>query len=350
LQGRMLLAALGAGVDIRLETPVTELLVQDGKVTGVATVKNGQPWRIGARLGVLVNAGGFARNQAMRDKYMPGTNAEWSQTTESDLGEMHAEMERIGGVLVQMDQFVGCQTTIVPGWKPGNPMPSIQGVTAKPHAILVDQTGVRYMNEGGSYELYCEGMVKRNKTVPAVPSWAIFDANFIDQYMLAGSMVGRNKPASWKREDFLKEADSAEGLAALINVPPAALRATIDRWNGFVDKGVDEDFHRGEREYDLWLGDPLHRPHKSLGRIDQPPYYAVHVVPGDVSTYGGAITDAYGRVLREDGSLIEGLYATGVSTASVMGNVYPGAGCSIGPSLVFGYIAARHAAGIDNQP
>ena len=68
------------------------------------------------------------------------------------------------------------------------------------------------------------------------------------------------------------------------------------------------------------------------------------VVPGDVGTYGGVVTDENARVLRDDGSVIQGLYATGISTASVMGRIYPGAGSSVGPSFVFGYIAAKHAA------
>ena len=72
------------------------------------------------------------------------------------------------------------------------------------------------------------------------------------------------------------------------------------------------------------------------------------VIPGDVSTYGGALIDERARVIRADGSPIDGLYACGVSTASIMGGVYPGAGASIGPSMTFGYIAAKHAAGMDN--
>ena len=349
LQGRMLLASLKAGVDIRLESPVSELVVDKAKVTGVVTVKNGKPWRVGARLGVLVNAGGFARNQAMRDKYMPGTRADWSQTGESDMGDMHVEMERIGGVLAQMDQMVGYQCTLSPGWEKADPIPPAQSLTGKPHAILVDQSGVRYMNEGGSYELYCETMIKRNRTVPAIPSWAIFDTDYIEQYMLAGTFPGGNKPAPWSEQGYLKKAGSIEALAQTIKVDPVTLKATVERWNGFVDQGRDEDFHRGEREYDFWLGDPFHGPNKALGKIEKGPFYAVNIVPGDVSTYGGAVTDASGRVVKADGAPIEGLYATGVSTASVMGNVYPGAGASIGPSLTFGYVAAKHAAGLSNQ-
>ena len=116
-----------------------------------------------------------------------------------------------------------------------------------------------------------------------------------------------------------------------------------------VDKGVDEDFGRGAREYDKWLGDPFHGPNPALGRIDKAPFYAVDMVPSDVGTYGGVLIDANARVINGDGVPIPGLYACGVSTASIMGGVYPGAGASVGPSMTFGYIAAKHAAGIGNS-
>ncbi len=350
LQGRMLKASLAAGVDIRLETPVAELVVEDGRVTGVVAMKDGKPCRIGARLGVLVNAGGFAKNQEMRDRYMPGTRAEWSMANESDTGDLHREMERHGGILAQMDEMVGFQMTRAPGWEKDYVAPGAQSVTAKPHAILVDQSGVRYMNEGGSYEEYCERMVKRNLVVPAVPSWAIMDSQYMARYPLANGGSGKKIPAKWREAGYIKQADTIEGLAALINVDAATLRATVDRWNAMVDKGVDEDFHRGEREYDKFLGDPFKQGQfRTIGRIDKGPFYAVDVVPGDVSTYGGIVTDTNSRVLRGDGTPIEGLYATGVSTASPMGRVYPGAGASVGPSMTFGWIAAKHAAGLDNQ-
>jgi 3-oxosteroid 1-dehydrogenase len=347
LQGRLLQRGLEAGIDIRVESPVSELIIEEGSAKGVVTVKNGKPWRIAARLGVLVNAGGFAQNQAMRDKYQPGTRAAWSNAPEGDTGEMHLELERVGGVLAQMEEMVGFQTTYAPNFEKDFVKPGMQAVTAKPHAILVDQSGVRYMNEGGSYELYCETMLKRNLTVPAIPSWAIMDAQYMEEYQLCGTAGIAKKPKSFIDSGYLKRADTIEGLAKLIKVDPAALKSTVDRWNGFVDKGVDEDFHRGERAYDNWLGDPFYKdgPNKSMGRIETAPFYAVDVIPGDVGTYGGVVTDANSRVLRGDGSPIKGLYATGVSTASPMGRVYPGAGASVGPSMVFGYVAAKHAAG-----
>jgi 3-oxosteroid 1-dehydrogenase len=351
LQGRLLKASLDAGVDVRTESPVKEIILDDsGRAVGVLTEKDGKPWRVGANLGVLVNAGGFAQNQAMRDKYIPGSQAKWSQTPESDTGDMHIELERIGGVLAQMDQMVGFQMSEAPGSENDYVKPGMQSVTAKPHAILVDQSGERYMNEGGSYELYCENMLKRNREVPAIPSWGIFDQQYAEKYQVAGKWVDKKIPKAWQGKNYLHKADTIEGLAQSIGVPAEKLKATVERWNGFARAGKDEDFQRGERLYDQcgYVGDPFSQQ-KSIGTIEKGPFYAVPVVPGDVSTYGGVVTDEFSRVLKEDGSVIEGLYATGVTTASAMGNVYPGAGASVGPSMTFGWIAAKHAAGLGNQ-
>ena len=347
LQGRMLQAALRAGVEIRINSPVTELLLENGAVTGVISEKDGGPWRVGARLGVLVNTGGFAHNQRLRDKHQPGTQSAWSLAPPGDTGEMIEEMLGKGAARAQMEEFVGYQATIPPGFEDAESKPGVQSLTAAPHAILVDQTGVRYMNEGGSYMAYCKGILERHKTVPAIPSWAIFDNQYMGTYMLAGTMPGSEKPQNWYDEGYLKKAESIEALAQLIDVEPETLAATIKRFNGFVANNHDQDFQRGVRVYDRWLGDPLHEPSQTLGAIDQAPYFAVPVVPGDVGTFGGVLTDEHARVLREDGSIISGLYATGVATGSVMGRYYPGAGASIGPSFTWGYVAAKHAASAD---
>jgi 3-oxosteroid 1-dehydrogenase len=351
LQGRMLQAVLKTATDIRTEAPVSELVVEDGRVSGVVTVKDGKPWRIGARLGVLVNAGGFGKSQAMRDKYMPGTHVEWSNEIESNTGDLHQAMERVGGVLAQMDEMVGFQSSRAPGWEQAYVIPGMQAVTAKPHSILVDQTGRRYLNEGGSYELYCQSMRERDQVAPAVPSWAIMDAQYMAKYSLADRIGGGAVKPAWLESGWLKQGATIEELAGRIGVDPAALKATVERWNGFVSTGKDADFHRGERAYDDYLGDPFFKdgPNKTMGRIERAPFYAAEVIPADVGTYGGVVTDAHARVLRADGSAIEGLYACGISTASPFGGVYPGAGASVGPSMTFGWVAAKHAAGLGNQ-
>ena len=343
LQGRMFQAALNAGVEFRTEAAVKELIVENGAVKGVVAMIDGQPRRFGTRLGVLVNAGGFAHNQAMRDEYQPGTSAKWTNTAEGDTGEMILEMMRHGAAIAQMEEMVGNQMSIPPGMEDAPVKPVVQGVTASPHAILVDQSGLRYMNESGSYMAYCQGMLARNKTVPAIPSWAILDSQFMKNYSLITPLPGAKKPQAWYDSGFLKKADTIEQLAELLSIDPATLRGTVDRFNCFVASNRDEEFHRGERAYDRWLGDSFHPKNASLGAISEGPFYAVEVVPGDVGTYGGVVTDAKARVLRQDGSVIEGLYATGISTASVFGRAYAGAGASVGPSFVWGYIAAKHA-------
>lgn len=339
LQGRMLQVLLREGIDIRPQTPVTALVEEGGVIRGVVAEQGGQARRIAGRLGVLVGAGGFSHNRRMREQYQPGTSIEWSSAPLTDTGEMIEEMMRCGAATAQMEEMVGNPCVMTPDSRYGDVQKPAQGLTAKPHAILVDQSGVRYMNEACSYMEYCQNMLKRND---AVPSWAVFDSQYIEKYMLAGSMPGKKKPQSWFDEGYLKTADSVEALAGQIAVAPETLKATVERFNGFVDKNCDEDFHRGEREYATWLGDKLHKPSTSLGKIERGPFYAMAVYPGDVGTYGGVVTDEHARVLREDGSVIPGLYATGISTASVMGHVYPGAGCGVGPSFTWGYVAAKH--------
>lgn len=342
LQGQMLLASLTAGVEFRTDSPVEDLIVEEGGVRGVVTVHEGRPRRIGARLGVLVNAGGFSHNQRMRDKYQPGTQASWSLASKGDTGEMIETMVRHGAQVAQMEEMVGHQQTFIPGTDPPVAT-SVQSVTASPHAILVDRTGVRYLNEGGSYSLYCKRMWERDKVAPAVPSWAIFDAQFMKKYMVAGTFPGKQKPSEWYSSGYLRTGSTVGELARALGIDPIVLSATVARFNMFVAQNKDEDFNRGGRYYDNWLGDPTHKPSPTLGSISKPPFYAIPVHPGDVGTYGGVVTDAHARVLRADGSVINGLYATGTSTASVMGRAYPAGGSSVGPSFTWGYVAARHA-------
>ena len=355
LQGRMLQASLKAGADLRVNSGVTSFIQNaSGAVTGVVIQKDGKPWRIGARLGVLVNAGGFSHNQEMRDKYQPGTSAKWTATPPGNTGEMILEMMKLGAAIGQMEEMVGNQMSIPPGAENqgnGVDLSSVGGQMniTKPWSIVVDQSGVRYMNEAGSYMEFCQNMLARDKIVPAIPSWWIVDAKHMRQYLYTGTMPGSKKPQAWYDSGFLKRDDTIEGLAGQIGIDPAVLRNTVDRFNADARKGVDTEFHRGDRAYDNWLGDFYRKDGShTLGPIDEGPFYAAPMVPGDVGTYGGVVTDVNARVLRGDGSVIEGLYATGISTASVMGRIYPGAGSSVGPSFVFGYVAAKHAAGAGN--
>jgi 3-oxosteroid 1-dehydrogenase len=344
LQGQAIAAALRAGVDIRLNAPVKELIVEGGRVVGVRAEINGRELRIGARSGVLLAAGGFSRNQEMRDKYIPGTSVGWTNTAPGDTGEVMQEAVRLGAAVGQMAELVGQPVALAPG-RPAAAM--VHGEVTKPHAILVDATAQRFMSEAQSYVEVTRGLIERSRKAP---NWLIMDSRFLESYMLAGTMPGSAKPQAWFDDGFLKKADSLEALAQACGLDAAALKATVERYNGFARQGRDEDFHRGERLYDRWLGDPTvpEGAGQTLGTIEQGPFYAMQVYPGDVSTFGGLVTDAQARVLRADGSVIDGLYATGTTTASVMGGRSAGAGASIGPAFTFAYIAAKHAAHAGN--
>ncbi|MFT5888182.1 MAG: 3-oxosteroid 1-dehydrogenase [Zhongshania sp.] len=341
LQGQMLLAAVNAGTEIQTSSAVKQLIVEDGRVTGVIVDKDGAECRIAARNGVLINAGGFARNQQMLDEYIPGVSADWTMVIPEDTGDLIQEGLRIGAAVAQMGERISYAVALPPGGKGPVPMD-----VAKPYSVVVDQTGSRYTNEAASIVEVSRAQLTRNKTTPSMPSWLVFDSQHIRDFMLAGSMAGKKKPKPWTEEKFLLQGNTIEELAAACDIDPANLRATVDRFNGFAAKGCDEDFQRGEHAYQQWMGDSLKEGDKTLGPIATAPFFAVPFYPGDVSTFGGLVTDVNARVLRSDGTVIEGLYATGTSTASVAGGVELGAGGSVGPSFTFGYVAAKHAVSV----
>jgi 3-oxosteroid 1-dehydrogenase len=212
-----------------------------------------------------------------------------------------------------------------------------------PHMIVVDQNGQRFTNEAASYMEVTQRLYQRHdETGKGIPAWAIIESRHRDRYMW-GSVLGKT-PQSWINSGYMKKAETVEDLARQCGIDAAGLRATVERFNGFARSGVDEDFKRGAKAFDNSHGDPTVKPNPNLGAIEQPPYYAVAIYPGDVSTWGGLVTDEHARVLTDDGKVIEGLYATGTATANVCGRSYLGAGASIGPTLAFGYIAAKHMA------
>lgn len=342
LQGRMLKRALECGVDMRVNARVERLITgADGAVTGVAALIDGREAVFRARSGVLVNAGGFARNQAMRDKYMPGTRADWSNAIPGDTGEMIEEMIRIGAATEIMEEFAGNQMAFTPERPEVHTM--VMQELAKPHSIVVDQTGARYVREVQSYMQFCQEVHERDRLSPAIPSWLVMDQRYLDRYMVAGSLPGSKKPKAWYDTGFLVKADTLAELAKKCAMDPATLLASVKRFNQLAMSGEDVDFGRGDRRYDRYFGDPSHGPNPNMGPVEQGPFYAYQFFPGDIGTWGGVVTDEHARVLRDDGTAIPGLYATGTSAASFMGRRYLGPGASVGPSFTWGFVAADHA-------
>jgi 3-oxosteroid 1-dehydrogenase len=189
-----------------------------------------------------------------------------------------------------------------------------------------------------------KAMYERDKTSRAVPCWLIFDDRYRKRYAHVRSHPG-HFPKEMLESGRLQRADSLAELAEQCGIDPAGLTDTIERFNGPARQGLDPEYGRGQSAYNRSLGDPNRRlPNPCVGPIDEPPFYACEVLPGDIGTCGGLLTDEHARVLGALGEPIEGLYATGNSTATVMGRHYLGPGASIANTMVFGYLAARHAA------
>lgn len=338
--GKLLQACIRRGIEIRVSSPAHELIAEDNKVCGVVVTENGQPAEIRSRHGVLIASGGFGRNKEMRDAYLPHpTTTDWTLANPGETGDMIVQARSLGAAVDHMDQVIGMAVAIMPdaGAYP------VYNEMSKPFGIVVDQGGKRFCDECGSYMEVIQRMYERNRTTPAVPSWLIMDARFRRFYTFATVTPGKI-PSRWIETGFMRANKTLSGLAADCGIDPEGLEETVERFNGFAREGVDRDYGRGGRHYDRFFGDPTVKPNPSLGPIEQGPFMAVAIYPGDVGTYGGLVADQHARVLREDGSVIEGLFATGTTTAPVTGACYPGAGASISASAAFGYIAALYCA------
>ncbi len=340
LIGQTLRAALAHEVSIWNDTPIVDLLVDDGHVVGIAATRHGRTVRIGARHGVLLSSGGFARNQAMRETYSRQPNAaEWTVANPGDTGEVIEMAIAHGAAVDLMDEAWWIPASMKPDGVPAMHI----GERSKPGSIIVDRDGQRYFNEAVSYMEAGRQMYLRNEDGRSVPSWLIVDSRHRKRYLFAFQPPGVT-PKEWTESGYMKKADTLDELARVCGIDAAGLTATVERFNASARSGIDPDFHRGEGAHEQYQGDVTHAPNASVGPVDKPPYYAVAIYPGDVGTSGGMLCDEFSRVLDSDHQPIPGLYATGNCTASVMGRTYPGAGASIGASFVFAYIAMKHAA------
>jgi len=347
LQARLMVSLLSTGrVDLRANAPVRGLVTgENGRVLGVQAEIDGVLRRIEARGGVLLGGGGFGHNQAMRDRNLPApSHSDWSHTGPGDQGGLIEAAARIGAATY----FDANAIWIVTSRMPDGALVFHLHDIAKPHCIMVNGQGRRFTDESGSYMANGQAMYAND----AAPGWAIMDSRHRARYPWARALPGKT-PREWIDTGYIRVAETLDELAAVCGLPAEVLRDTVERFNGFALAGKDLDFHRGDRAYDRVFGDPTARPNPCLGAIGKPPFYAVKVFPGDVGTAGGIVTDGKARALREDGGVIDGLYAAGNGTAPTFGRTYPGAGASIAATCVFGFVAARHVmerAGAAVQP
>ena len=215
----------------------------------------------------------------------------------------------------------------------------------RPGSIMVNRDGRRFTNEAANYNALGGAFHQFDVTsfrYANLPCWLVVDAAHLRRYGFLSLPPGSPAP------DWFTTADTLDGLGAALGLPQGALAATVERFNTHAADGTDPDFGRGVSAYDGWNGD-LDRhpgPGATLGPLLEPPFHAVEVHSGCLGTKGGPRTTADGEVLHVGGGVIPGLYAAGNAMAGTTGMVYGGAGGTLGPAMVFGYRAGRHAAGV----
>jgi 3-oxosteroid 1-dehydrogenase len=314
---------LDHGCRILTEADVKRLLTGGDVVTGVEAVIAGKPVTVHAAKGVVLATGGFDWAPDYMPKYFPGIDL--TGAPGSNTGDGQRMAEAVGAELAHMDQanIAPATFTRYEGRRHAQPLYE----SYAPHCILVNRDGERFASEGspalGSAidERGPDGKPKH------APVWRIFDSRYSNRL---SAMYAAKDPG------FVRTAGTIEALAVEIGLDPVALRATVDRFNGWSTEGVDRDFHRGETAWERY-----YTKDRALETIGRAPFHAAPFLYVSLGTKGGPRTNRHCQVLRRDGSVIGGLYCAGIAMASPIGTRAVGAGTTIGPCLTFGYIAGK---------
>jgi 3-oxosteroid 1-dehydrogenase len=360
LMGQVYKRIFDRGVEVRLETRLDELVVSDGKVTGVKVSNVGRSYEIAAKHGVILCAGGFEWNQELRDRFykVPGLTRYSSSPEDANRGEAMMAGMKIGGATEHTEAGWWIPTMQMPMPAASNFEEIHQAAfdVGRPHSVCVNRNGVRFVDEACGYDEFGNAMVEDQlKTGANAPCWLVFDATFRQKFTAGGFMPTAIMPDSSIPPDwwdhYIYRADTLDALAAKIRVPGDVLVQTVANMNQYAKTGVDPEFGRGSNAYDQMFGDPSVTPNPCLGPIGKAPFYAVAINLGDLGTKGGLKADARGRVVDGNGQPIPNLYVAGNNSGSPFGNCYPGAGATIGPAMTFAYIAVNDIAErTGNQP
>ena len=342
LLGRLLVALGETDAVLQRETGLDSLVVEDGRVAGALCSTPEGPRRIRAERGVLLAAGGFERNPEMRERYGVGGAAGWSLGAPGNTGSALGAAIAAGAATELLDEA---------WWAPGLALPDGSASfrlfeRGKPGGLIVNSAGERFADETWPYDRLGRAIVAGDREGPShVPCWLVVDQTHVDAYGFATGKPGAPIGEEWRSSGAVLTAPTLRELAQRTGLPPAALESTVEQFNEFARNGVDGRFHRGEVAFDRFFGDPAHQPNPNLGPLTAGPYHAWKIVPADLGTKGGVRCDARARALREDGSVLEGLYAAGNTMASWTNHCYPGPGSPIGSCVVFSALAVRDMAG-----
>ncbi|ASJ89618.1 FAD-dependent oxidoreductase [Porphyrobacter sp. CACIAM 03H1] len=341
---RLLKACLDRGIEPVLGVE-THRLVGDGeRITGIEGTKDGAPFALPARRGVIVATGGFEWDTELRQTFLRGPVTAPASPPTGTGGGLKLAMAA-GAKLGNMTSAWWAPTLVTPDapWASGEQRAQIILIERTvPHSIMVNRSGRRFCNEAANYSAL-GGVFHQfdpaNYDYLNLPAYLVFDAQYAARYPLGTRQPGQPMP------EWVMRADTLEGLAAQIGVDAAALTETVARFNVHADEGHDPDFGRGTSAYDHFYGDRSREGTAvTLGAIREAPFYAVEIASGLLGTNGGPRTDGQARILGHDGAPIPGLLGAGNAIACPTGGIYAGAGGTLGPALTFGYIAGRTAA------
>jgi 3-oxosteroid 1-dehydrogenase len=346
LTGNLWRSARDRGVELWLNAGVEEIIEEGGRVAGVRMRRHGRELFVEARNGVILSSGGFEKNNEMRQQYLAGpTDADWTAGSPGNTGEMIEEGKRLGATVAHMDEAWWGPTIVLPG-EPQARMLVIE--KNLPYSMMVNKVGERFVNESSSYTKVIRGMIAANEPGrESVPAYLIFDSVYRSRYPFGPMLPGQFHP-DWavpgNTWNAIAKSDNLRDLALQLDIDADGLEQTASKFNGYAREGVDQDFNRGGQNYDLYYGDMEVKPNPCLGPVEKAPFYGVKVYPGELGTKGGLVTDTQARVLKENGDVIKGLFAIGNCSAPVTGATYPASGATLGPAMVFGYIAGEVAA------
>ena len=315
-----------------------------GRVVSVMLSSATGKIRVLAKRGVVLASGGFNRDPAIRAQKLPGIPEQWCPAAPGHTGKALALARSMGAVEGQ-----GAQSPAY--WAPVSLRKRSDGSTAvfphfvmdraKPGMITVNQAGERFVNESTSYHLFALGM---QSAMQAIPAYLIADAKALRQYGMGMVRPGGKGLAPFLADGYLTEGNSLQALADQLGISAEGLAQAVANNNAFAQTGVDTQFQRGVTAYQQNIGDAgAGGRNPNLGEIIEGPFYAVKLYPGDIGAANGLQTNEHAQVLDAKGQAIDGLYAVGNDMNSIMGGVYPAPGITLGPGLVFAYLAVKNS-------
>lgn len=340
--GRLLYSLRQASGKLETNAALVRLIRRNGRVAGAIVRLGDRECAIEARRGVVLATGGASREAAQ------SVGAPYSLLPEANTGDGAKAAKAVGGAIdaAHASAVFWMPVSAPPGASGAQSIfPHIAADRAKPGLIAVDAAGNRFVNEGDSYHDFVLGMLRAHRATGSDRFHLICDGSFVRDYGIGMIRPGTRDLRRFVDAGYLVVAPTLAELAERIGVDAAGLAATIARYNGFAETGVDADFGKGTNHLNRHYGDPNCKPNPCLRPIGPGPHCAVAVHAADFAASVGLCVDRNARVLDEQGAPVAGLYACGADMSSIMRGAYPGPGTALGPALVFGWRAAMCAAG-----